>query len=713
MPFRFLLILLFIAAPEVFAGTWTSYVSHNDVRAIAFEGDYVWCGTTGGVVRWDKRDGSCLHLSIVDGLVSNDVRAIAVDKSGRKWCGTSAGASVYTGSGWTTYSSADGLVDNDVNVIEIGPDGKVWVGSDAGMSMFDGKGWTKWTSEDVPAYPEGKFTDLSSIAFGADGTVFCLAGSYDGRDHLLWQFDGVSWKHHANGGGHTVRVDSSGMLWCVYYAGMSEDFLITLPGDSTVYHEMPDFTPGYRTFTDFTIDRKDTVWLIRNHNINLSTAIDIVRYDGANWSVFTPVIGQNGAVFKEWMHVIRVDDEGTVWIGSERGLLRFDGSKWKIFLDGLAHNSAGNGTLDRDGVLWVISRGVVSSFDGIRWKPYGNDSDFLADYPVGSIIVDDLNVKWFGAEKGVVRFDGSTWSFLPYPESQPYEYSLMAVDHDGVLWFTYQKDRLAYAASYDGKQWTFYSNENLLSASGASMVVDRDNRKWFYTNKGLACFDGLTWTTHFFPHKEFSTGSVSAAYCDSGGNLWFGVESDLYRFDEQTWQAFDMSATETAWSITRDRNGVVWIGSWSGAERFDGEKWDLLTSADGLVSTPVYTVLADADNTKWFCTGAGVSAFSEIITGIAERSHPSSISLSTFPNPFNPSATIEFTLPQSGRTTLEVYSLSGQRIRTLVSGTMNAGGHSVIWDGLDERGRTVSSGVYFARIGVGEGSAVKKMLLLR
>ncbi len=712
MHLRYLLILLFLTAPEVFAGTWTSYTSHNDVRAIAFEGNYVWCGTTGGVTRWDKRDGSRRWYSTTDGLISNNVRAVAVDKTGRKWFGAAAGVSIYNGSDWKTYTSANGLVDDDVNVIEVGPDGKVWVGSKTGMSMFDGREWTRWNRENVPSYAEGKFTDLSSIAFGKNGTVWCSAGYSDGSQ-VLWEFDGVSWD---KGGSKakTVRTDSTGKLWNTYYVGFTVDDLVTHSGDSTMYHETPGYDGTARLYPDFAIDRNDVLWLIRNHEPGLGMERDLVRYDGSTWSAFTPVVGNNGTVLTEWMHVVRVDDEGIVWIGSEQGLLRFDGVKWKRFLDGLAQNDTSSGVIDRDGALWFSSRGVVSRFDGSQWESYGGDSDFLADYSVGSIVVDDWNVKWFGAQKGIVRFDGSTWSTLPYPEGPSNEnYSLLAVDHAGTIWCTYEKDRLACAASFDGQQWTFYSSENLLSTSWTFLAIDRDNRKWFCTNQGLSCFDGHSWTTHRFPRENFSTGPANAGYCDSEGNLWFGVESSLFCFDGQTWREFERLSSESVRSIARDRNGVIWLGSLSGVERFDGKEWQLLTVADGLLNNTANIVLVDARNTKWFSTWGGISAYADDMSGIGERFHPSMVSLSTFPNPFNPSVTIEFTLPESGPASLEIYSLSGQRIRTLFSGKMNVGGHALVWDGREEHGRTVSSGVYFARITAGACSTVKKMLLLR
>lgn len=83
------------------------------------------------------------------------------------------------------------------------------------------------------------------------------------------------------------------------------------------------------------------------------------------------------------------------------------------------------------------------------------------------------------------------------------------------------------------------------------------------------------------------------------------------------------------------------------------------------------------------------------------------------PNPFNPSTTIEFGLPAPTPVTLRVYNVAGRKIRTLISKQMPAGFHTVRWDSRDDRGSTVSSGVYFYEL---RGRAFidrRRMVLLR
>ena len=97
-----------------------------------------------------------------------------------------------------------------------------------------------------------------------------------------------------------------------------------------------------------------------------------------------------------------------------------------------------------------------------------------------------------------------------------------------------------------------------------------------------------------------------------------------------------------------------------------------------------------------------------------ETSEPRQVSLGgNYPNPFNRGTVIRFQVPDDGRVSLKVYDSLGREVRVLVEGRLGAGEHEVFWDGRDEGGRPVGSGVYLYRLeGKGWGKA-KKMVLLR
>jgi hypothetical protein len=97
-----------------------------------------------------------------------------------------------------------------------------------------------------------------------------------------------------------------------------------------------------------------------------------------------------------------------------------------------------------------------------------------------------------------------------------------------------------------------------------------------------------------------------------------------------------------------------------------------------------------------------------------EGAAPAAIALGqNHPNPFNPKTTIGFALPEATRVALDVYSASGQHVARLQDGFLPAGQQQVVWNGTDDAGRAVGSGVYFYRLQAGAWSETKKMLLLK
>ena len=87
--------------------------------------------------------------------------------------------------------------------------------------------------------------------------------------------------------------------------------------------------------------------------------------------------------------------------------------------------------------------------------------------------------------------------------------------------------------------------------------------------------------------------------------------------------------------------------------------------------------------------------------------------LTNFPNPFNPSTKISFSLKNSSNVKLTVYNIKGQRVTTLVDKHFENGAHTVTWNGKDSNNRSVASGIYFFKITAGKSSAMKKMLLIK
>jgi hypothetical protein len=84
-----------------------------------------------------------------------------------------------------------------------------------------------------------------------------------------------------------------------------------------------------------------------------------------------------------------------------------------------------------------------------------------------------------------------------------------------------------------------------------------------------------------------------------------------------------------------------------------------------------------------------------------------------YPNPFNPQTTIAFSLKDRGQVSLKVYNVSGALVRTLANENRSSGGHTITWDGRNDAGESVSSGVYFYKLVTNNFSQTKKMVLLK
>ncbi|NQV15693.1 T9SS type A sorting domain-containing protein, partial [bacterium] len=86
---------------------------------------------------------------------------------------------------------------------------------------------------------------------------------------------------------------------------------------------------------------------------------------------------------------------------------------------------------------------------------------------------------------------------------------------------------------------------------------------------------------------------------------------------------------------------------------------------------------------------------------------------SNYPNPFNPSTTIQYELPELSTVVLSIYDIRGREVRTLLEGTKPPGSYEVQWNGVDNSGNPVSTGVYFCRLQAGSYSKTIKMVYLK
>jgi ligand-binding sensor domain-containing protein len=191
-----------------------------------------------------------------------------------------------------------------------------------------------------------------------------------------------------------------------------------------------------------------------------------------------------------------------------------------------------------------------------------------------------------------------------------------------------------------GKKWTAYTTKDgLLSDRAFPIAAAPDGAVWFGTAMGATRFTGATasadnpatWTTYSL--EDGLAGDIQAIALAPDGTAWFGCVGGVSRLtrtdDQELWMTYtaedglpeDLVAEVAAVnSIAVAPDGVVWVGTdHDGIARFDGEAWITYTEDDGLASNLVNAVDVAPDGTVWVATHSGVSRFTQLETGAAER----------------------------------------------------------------------------------------------
>lgn len=168
-----------------------------------------------------------------------------------------------------------------------------------------------------------------------------------------------------------------------------------------------------------------------------------------------------------------------------------------------------------------------------------------------------------------------------------------------------------------------------------------------------------------------------------------------------------------AWDECRDADFAHYIVYGAPTSVRDGRETRLLaTGATSLdvadVVHPCFLVAAvdRHGNESPLAVCAAVAAAGDIAAA-SPLLHPG------FPNPFNPSTTLAFALPATGRARVAVFDLGGRLVRTLVDASLEAGPHQAVWDGRDDAGRVVGAGTYLARLEAAGTASTTRLTLVK
>jgi len=347
------------------------------------------------------------------------------------------------------------------------------------------------------------------------------------------------------------------------------------------------------------------------------------------------------------VYAINSDNEGYIWFGTPDGASRYDGRNFINFTkkNGLADNWVTSIHRGSDGILWFGTKGGVSRYDGEGFINL-TVKDGLADNHVTTIYCDDDGILWFGTKEGgvsryapsaVAQTGGRNFINLT-PKDGLADNNVQAIcqDADGIMWFGTENG----LSRYDGKEFTnFTTQDGILSNNILVIHQGANDALWIGTEGGVSRYEKplrlsdearrlSSYGTSFRDSKSskfinFTTqdglphNRVEAIADDEDGNLWFGTENGISRYDGNdglggfiTFTTQDGLAYDWIRAIHQDANGVLWFGSYRGGVYcYDSKTFVNFTTQDGLSNNRVVTIADDEDGNLWFGTDYGVSRY--------------------------------------------------------------------------------------------------------
>ncbi len=326
-------------------------VGERNVKAILADGDIVWVGTSGGVLRYDTRSDRYRLFDTTSGLLANGV--FHLSKLGNRLAvGTYGGglALMKDGNdgGWDIYNVPDGLADAFVYSVLKADDGDVWIATWSGANRVRGGALddrSKWDTFTVANTQGGLPNDwVYALAQGRDGAIWMATeGGLARYQNGNWS----NWQHRHGLGARYELVKSQ----------------ITYTNDPAQYSEHHQ-----RQKKEMGLEKVDVAY---NPNYIVSLAVDrdgsvwcgtwgggLAHFDGSTWKNFTMADGLPG----NHVFALHLDKDGQLWIGTNNGLARRDGAGFRAFTthDGLFANNVFAMTTTVDGVRWIGGFGGVA-----------------------------------------------------------------------------------------------------------------------------------------------------------------------------------------------------------------------------------------------------------------------------------------------------------------------------------------------------------------
>ena len=597
---------------------------------------------------------------------------------------------------WLHRYNGPGNWLDEAQAIAVDASGNVYVtGESYGPGTYEDYATLKYYSNGDTAWvrryngPQNNWDWACDVAVDDSHNVYVTGASYGGgtdRDYVTVKYypsGDIAWVRTYNGPGNSndsasaIAVDSSGN---VYVTGTCAT--TPWPADGYSYATVKYYPNG------------DLAWVrIYSAPYNFpSYAHDIAVDNIGNIYVTGESFGVEPWTYEDYLTIKYYPNGDTAWIRRYNGPL--------------------NSPQNHD-VAWAIA--VDNSCNVyVTGQSHGDTWAERADYAT-------IKYDSSGNEIWVARYDGiGNWDDMAYAITVDDSGNVYVTGESNDLWTGQDYATIKYYPNGDTAWVRRYDGPDDSKDESYAIAVD-DFGNVYVT--GLSIGSGTGWDyatikydsngTEVWVTRYNGTGnSADAAHAiaiDASGNVYVTGES------------YGAGLKKDYATIKYDANGnEMWVRIYDGPESESDAACAIAIDNSGsiYVTGGSYGTGTDKD----YATIKYVQTGSDIKDETGSREKPVEFTLSqNYPNPFNQTTKIEFTLAKSGFVSLNIYDILGRKVRILVSERLSSGFKSVLWDGKNDSGNDVASGIYFYRIrvedpasgGVGDFSETKKLVLLK
>ncbi|MBU0982400.1 MAG: T9SS type A sorting domain-containing protein [candidate division Zixibacteria bacterium] len=400
----------------------------------------------------------------------------------------------------------------------------------------------------------------------------------------------------------------------------------------------------------------------------------------------------------------------------------------------------------------------IASWDFSQWSPLTEFTDqvFINSHPQALLVREDtlFAVGAYGTTassvvRPLMRFNGTGWDdYGPpmgtYPSALSYPTLTALTFNDEIVLGGINPTPLPFLFVLKPTTVEYYGGPAgapvyaLMERNGALVAGGAFTSMVGTPSRGISSWNGSEWSG--FGTGIHGTVSALAAYgdliiaggeFDSAGSV---AANNIAAWNGTNWQALGDGVDARVSAIAVHDNSLIVGGDFVTAggisadyiAQWYGSSWSPLgTGLDGPVrvllahDTSVYVggefTTAGDKSSPYFARWDKYQGLPTSVDDNWDNSTlPGDYNVShNYPNPFNPATTIEFSLAERSYVTIEVFNLLGQKVKSLIEREESAGSYTVTWNGTDEAGESVSTGVYLYRFKAGDHVETKKMLLLK